>query len=151
QKSQAKDDDDAITVRPVAEANKEANAELIEVILALGSNTVAERKAALEKVRQAGERALPVLLSMLDPKQKTEDYTRVEILRCIQDCSPLNERASRILAYIAVFDPFLEARREACRVIRSLEDDGAIKELVRYANSTDQAARVGTAAAAREI
>jgi hypothetical protein len=112
---------------------------------------VAERRAALEKVRQAGEKALPVLLDLLDPKRKTEDYTRVEILRCIQDQSPLSERASRILAYIAVYDPFIEARREACRVIRVTADDAAIKQLVLYANLNDPTVRAATAWAAREV
>jgi hypothetical protein len=145
------DADEEITVRPAAKADDEATAELIAQISGLGSNSLAERKAALTKLQHAGAGALPVLLSMLDPKEKTDEFTRVEILRFLQDFSPLDDKASHVLAWVATHDPYLEARREACHVIRKAEDDGAIKQLVAYANSNDANLRRAVAAAAREI
>lgn len=118
----------------------------------LGSPVLAKRKAALEKARQSKEEYMLVLLAMLNPKLKTAEYTRIVILRAMIDFAPLSDDAIKTVAYAAMFDPYPEARREACRTIRYLQDDRAIRELVKYAPlEANTALKQAAAAALHEI
>jgi hypothetical protein len=130
---------------------KERLAKIIEDISVLGSSNLAERKAALETLRQTGAQLLPAMLAMLGPKQTTDEYTRIGILRFLQELAPLDDKASKVLAYVAVFDPYIEARREACRLIKKLQDDACMSEIARYASNNDGGVRRNVAFAAREI
>ncbi|MEI6235092.1 MAG: hypothetical protein WCT04_18705 [Planctomycetota bacterium] len=113
----------------------------------LGSPELAKRKAALEKVKASKDEYTLVLLAMLNPKMKTSEYTRIGILRAMIDLAPLSDEAARTIAYSAMYDPYPEAKREACRTIRYLVDDRAIRELVKYA-ATEANATLKQAAAA---
>jgi hypothetical protein len=99
----------------------------------LGAPELARRKAALDRARHAKDEYMMVMLAMLNPKLKTAEYTRVGILRALLELAPLTDEAAKTLAFSAVQDPYPEARREACRTMRYLADDRAIRELVRYA------------------
>ena len=126
-------------------------ATLIDKVNNLGSPVLAERKAALEDIKKLGASIVPILLGMLDPKQKTTEATRVGILRLLSEMAPLDSQASRTLAFDAVYDPHYEARREACRTIKVLQDDLAVSELAKYLSAGDPGVRSMAATAAREL
>lgn len=99
----------------------------------LGAPELAKRKVALETVKSKPDEYIPVMLAMLHPKQKTDEYTRIGILRALMEFAPLPDDAAQTLAYSACNDPYAEARREACRTIKYLQEDRALRELGRYA------------------
>src|SRR5690242_14301071 len=80
---------------------KELIAKMMDDISGLGSSNLAERKAAVETVRQGGAQMLPIMLAMLQPKQTTDEYTRIGILRYLQELAPLDDKASKVLAFVA--------------------------------------------------
>jgi hypothetical protein len=135
----------------VSDETKELLAKVMDEVNDLGSSNLADRKAAIEIIRQAGPQAVPVMLGMLGPKQTTAEFTRIEILRYLQEIAPLDEKASKVIAYVAVFDPYIEVRREACRLIKKLQDDACMHEIARYASNNDAGVRRNVAFAAREI
>ena len=128
-----------------------STAELIDQVNGLGSPVLAERKAAIEAVKKNGQSVIPIMLGMLDPRQKTSEYTRIAILRLLTDLAPLDDQASKTLAFDAVYDPYPEARREACRTIKALQDDLSVSELGRFLSSADAGVRSMAAYAAREL
>ena len=132
-------------------ATPASTAALIDKVNGLGSNVLAERKAAADTIKANGTAMLPVLLGMLDPKQKTPELTRVAILRILADFAPLDDPSSRTLAFDSVYDPYFEARREACHTIKKLQDDVAIAELAKYLSAQDPAVRSAAAFAVREL
>ena len=118
----------------------------------LGSPELAKRKAAVEKAKQSKDEYMLVMLAMLNPKMKTSEYVRIGILRAMIDFAPLSDEAARTVAYDAMFDPYPEAKREACRTIRYLQDDRAIRDLVKYAAlEANSALKQSSAAALHEI
>lgn len=117
----------------------------------LGSPDPAVRKAAFEKIAKNKADRMDLLLGLLHPKKDTDEATRLGIVRAIAELPPLTEQASRVLAYNAVFDPFPEVRREVCCAIRTLADDTAIRELLKFAATENAAMRHALAAAMREI
>ena len=115
---------------------------------------LAERKAAIEAVKKNGQSVIPIMLGMLDPRQKTTEYTRIGILRLLIELVAAGRSSfSKTLAFLdAVYDPYIEARREACRTIKALQDDLSVNELGRYAFvGRRQRARSMAAYAAREL
>jgi hypothetical protein len=128
-----------------------STAELIDQVNGLGSPVLAERKAAIEAVKKNGQSVIPIMLGMLDPRQKTSEYTRIAILRLLVELAPLDDQASKTLAFDAVYDPYPEARREACRTIKALQDDLSVAELGRFLSSADAGVRSMAAYAAREL
>jgi len=123
----------------------------IDTVNGLGSPVLSERKAALDEVKQAGASIVPVMLGMLDPRQKTPEYTRIGILRALTEMAPLDDAASKTLAFDAVYDPYPEARREACRTIKLLQDDLSVSEIARYVSSADTNVRSLAGYAVREL
>ena len=118
----------------------------------LGSPELVKRKAALEKAKAGKDEYMLVMLAMLNPKVKTAEYTRIGILRAMLDFAPLSDEAAKTIAYAAMFDPYPEAKREACRTIRYLQDDRAIRELVKYAAiEANSGMKQASAAALHEI
>lgn len=117
----------------------------------LGAPQLERRKAILEKIKQVDQTALQWLLAMLDPKQDTDEYTRVGICRALIEMAPLSEQAAQTLAFCAARDRYPEVRREACRSIRELQEDRAVRQLIQYSSSQDARLRYGAAAALREI
>jgi HEAT repeat protein len=117
----------------------------------LGSSDLDERTAAKVKILDGKNEMLPVMLAMLHPKADVDEYTRIGILRILVDFAPLTEQASKTLAFSAVNDPYAEARREACVTIRTLGDDIALRELIRYSSSEDMNMKKRCAIALREI
>lgn len=118
----------------------------------LGAPELAKRKAALETAKAKPDEYIPVMLAMLHPKQKTDEYTRIGILRALMEFAPLNDDAARTLAYSACNDPYPEARREACRTIKYLQEDRALRELGRYGfQDGNQGLKQGAAYALHEI
>lgn len=117
----------------------------------LGAPEPERRKTAQEEVKRAGLDALPVLLAMLHPKQETDEVTRIGVLRALASLAPLTEQAAQTLAWTAVYDAFPEVRREACVTIRQIQDDRAIREVLKYGLAQDPAVRRSAALALREI
>jgi hypothetical protein len=118
----------------------------------LGSPDLAKRKAALEKAKQNKDEYSLVLMAMLNPKLKTSEWTRIGILQALMELKPLSDQAAQTLAYAAVADPYWEARREACRTIKYLLEDRAVRELIKYGISeTNGAMRQAAAWALNEI
>ncbi|MFH0939804.1 MAG: HEAT repeat domain-containing protein [Planctomycetota bacterium] len=117
----------------------------------LGAPELVVRKAALEKIKLKKEKYLPTLLALMHPKQLIDEYTRIGILRALAALAPLTEQGSRVLAFVAVHDPYGEVRREACCVIRNLGNNAAMRELLKYAGSEDANLRRAVAIALREI
>ncbi|MCY3021966.1 MAG: HEAT repeat domain-containing protein [Planctomycetota bacterium] len=117
----------------------------------LGAPDPERRKAAQEKVKQAKLDALPVLLAMLHPKQGTDEFTRIGVLRALVEFAPLTEQGAQTLAWAAAMDTHLEVRREACAAIRQLQEDRATREVIKYGFSQDPAVRRTAAAALREL
>jgi hypothetical protein len=132
-------------------AAADSTAALIDKINGLGSNVLAERKVAAEAIKAGGTSMVPILLGMLDPKQKTPELTRVAILRILADFAPLDDQASRTLAFDSVYDPYFEARREACHTIKKLQDDVSTAELAKYLSAQDPSVRSAAAFAVREL
>ncbi len=151
-------DKNSVAKAPAATLKKEimapvqdSTAALIEKVNGLGSTVASERKAAADVVKQAGTQIIPVLLGMLDPKQKTPEYTRIEILRILADFAPLDDLASKTLAFETIRDPYYEARREACHTIKKMQDDVATAEIAKYLSSSDQSTRSAAAWVVREL
>jgi len=117
----------------------------------LGAPQPEKRKLAQEKVRQTRLDALPALLGMLHPKQDTDEFTRIGVLRMIAEFAPLTDQAAQTLAWAAVMEKHLEVRREACAAIRQLQEDRALREVLRYGLAQDAAVRRSAAQALREI
>ena len=117
----------------------------------LGAPEPEKRKAAREKVVQARLDAPPVLLAMLSPKQSTDESTRIGVLRALADSPPLTDQAAQTLAWTAVHDKYPEVRREACAAIRHLQDDRAVREVLRFGFAQDTNVRRAAAGALREI
>ncbi len=118
----------------------------------LGSPELSSRKAALEKAKASKDEYMLVMLAMLNPKVKTAEYIRIGILRAMLEFAPLSDEAAKTIAYAAMFDPYPEAKREACRTIRYLQDDRAIREIVKYAPlETNSGLKHAAAAALHEI
>jgi hypothetical protein len=137
--------------KPNNDEAKELLEKMMDDISGLGSSNLADRKSALETIRQSGAQMLPVMLGMLGPKQTTDEFTRIGILRYLQEVAPLDDKASKVIAFTAVFDPYIEVRREACRLIRKLQDDVCMSEIARYASNNDGGVRRNVAFAAHEI
>ena len=114
----------------------------------LGSPELAKRKAALEKAKSNKDEYLLVMLAMLHPKQKTDEFTRVGILRALLDMAPLSDEAAKTVAFSTCSDPYPEARREACRTIRYLQEDRALREITRFAFTEGNTSMKQAAAAA---
>lgn len=114
----------------------------------LGSPELSKRKAALEKAKSNKDEYVLVLLAMLHPKQKTDEFTRVGILRALLDMAPLSDEAAKTVAFSACSDPYPEARREACRTIRYLQEDRALREITRFAFTEGNTGMKQAAAAA---
>jgi hypothetical protein len=124
---------------------------LAEALRDLGSPNAERRKAAQAKARDAKWDALPLLLGMLSPKAETGELTRLSAVRVLATFAPWTEQTSKTVAWAAVFDKHLEVRREACAAIRTIQDDPAIKELLRYGLAKDAAIQRAAAAALREL
>jgi len=124
---------------------------LFEQFKDLGAPEPDKRKAAQAKVQQARSEAVPVLLAMLNPKQATDEPARIGALRAVADFTPLTEQAAQTLAWTAVHDKYAEVRREACVTIRQLQDDRAIREVLRYGFAQESNVRLAAACALREI
>ncbi|HLX64644.1 MAG TPA: HEAT repeat domain-containing protein [Planctomycetota bacterium] len=141
--------------------NRDANSKVLDPAWAnpriaemedLGSPDLAKRKAALEKAKASKEEYTLVMMAMLNPKLKTSEWTRIGILRALQEMKPLSDQAAQTLAYAAIADPYPEARREACRTIKYLIEDRAVRELVKFGVTDSNAAyRYAAAAALNEI
>ena len=148
----------AVPKAPAAVAKKEimapvqdATAALIDRVNGLGSTVLSERKAAADAIKASGTQMIPILLGMLDPKQKTPEYTRIEILRILAEFAPLDDLASKTLAFETIRDPYYEARREACRTIKKMQDDVATAEIAKYLSSSDQSTRSAAAWVVKEL
>ena len=124
---------------------------LFEQFKDLGAPEPEKRKAAQQSVLQARSEAVPVLLAMLSPKQATDEFTRIGAVRALADAPPLTEQAAQTLAWTAVHDKYSEVRREACAAIRQLQDDRAIREVLRYGFAQDKNVCLAAAWALREI
>ena len=112
----------------------------IDVLNGLGSSDLETRKATLERIKENKDEYLMVMLAMLSPTMKTDEWVRIGILRALMSMGPLSDEAARTLAYDSIHDPFPEAKREACRTIRYLQDDRALRDLLRYATMEANAA-----------
>jgi len=117
----------------------------------LGSPNPETRKTAMEKAARQKADAMPVLLAILNPKFESDEFTRIGVLRALQNLAPLPDNAAQTIAWTAVFEKWPEVRREACATIRKLADDRAVREVIRYSMSEDKNVRNAGAWALREI
>ncbi|HYF50396.1 MAG TPA: HEAT repeat domain-containing protein, partial [Planctomycetota bacterium] len=128
-----------------------SSSDLIDKVRELGSSDLKTRKEVQAAIQAKKDDYMPVLLGMLHPKFDSDEYTRIGILRVLAANAPMTEVGSRMLAYVAVFDPYPEVRREACVTIRTLGDDNAIRELMRFCQAEDMALKKAIAVALHEI
>ncbi len=128
-----------------AEPEKKDISKIYNELKDFGSSDPAKRKAALETAVQKKAEALPVMLGMLNPKVPGDEWTHIGILRALAEMAPITDQAAQTLAWSAIFDPYPEARREACNVIRRLQDDRAIRQLLAL-SSTEQGKQRGAVA-----
>jgi len=132
-------------------ASTNPSAERIAVIKELGASQPLRRQKAAAEILKDKESHVPIMLAMLHPKQPTDEYTRIGILRTLVDCVPLSDQAAATLGYMSLFDPYPEARREACVTIRTLADDRAMREIMKYAASPNAAIVRAVAVTLHEI
>jgi len=126
-------------------------ADRIAVIKELGSPRPSRREWATASILADKPAHMPLMLGLLHPKQPTDEFTRIGILRTLAQCTPLSDQAAATLGYDALFDPHPEARREACVTIRALADDRAMREIMKYAITENAAQRRAVAVALHEI
>ena len=136
---------------PAAPDPSKAVAVLADQIRNLGSPSPPVRKAVLDKLQSIKAEAVPVMLALLQPKLDTDEWTRIGILRALVELAPLDETASKTLAFAALFDAYPEVRREAAISIRKLRDDGAVRELIKLANTEDGNLRRRLAVVVHEV
>jgi hypothetical protein len=129
-----------------------SNDETLALVKDLGAPQPQRRQAAAEKIlRDKRNEALPLMLAMLHPKQPTDEYTRIGILRTLADCTPLSVQAAETIGYVAMNDPYPEVRREACATIRKTGDDRSLREIMKSANTEHNGTRKALAAVIHEI
>lgn len=117
----------------------------------LGDPLRDKRMAALERAKELGFRAVPVLLAVFDPKQNHAPELKIGALRALAELGPLDMQGAHTLAFAAMKDPNLEVRREAARTIRLLKEDRGIEWLLQFAVRDNKAYLVPAALALKEI
>jgi len=136
---------------PVSKLGEKDISILYNELKDIGASDPLKRNAALAIARQKKDDATPVLLAMLNPKMPTDEWTHISVFRALADLAPLPDQAVQTLAWCAVFDPYPEARREACNTIRRLQDDRAIRQLLNYGLSENPKQKFAAAIALHEI
>jgi len=124
---------------------------LIDKVRELGLPDPKARKTAQAEISAKKDEYMPAMLGMLHPKFDSDEFTRIGILRLLAANAPLTEVGSRMLAFVAIHDPHPEVRREACVTIRTLADDDAIRELMRFCQVEDATTKKAVAVALHEI
>lgn len=144
---------EAMKPAPAATASTPSttNADRLSLIKELGAPQPARREKATAAILADKNAHMPLMLGLLHPKQPTDEFTRIGILRTLAQCTPLSDQAAATLGYDALFDPHPEARREACVTIRALADDRSMREIMKYAITENAAQRRAVAVALYEI
>jgi hypothetical protein len=136
---------------PSIDLTGEGEKRIVDAIEDLGHPQRDRRKAALKRTRQLGFQAIPVMLALLDPEQKTKPMLRIGILRALATMGPLDESGSYTLGFAAMQDPDAEVRREACRTIRRMNDLYAVNYLLSLTIHPHKRTQWFAARALREI
>lgn len=124
---------------------------LYEQLVDLGHPSKDKRKAAIERAKSLGFRAMPILLAIFHPKQKTAPELRIGAVRALIELAPLDQQGADTLGYVAMKDPDAEVRREACRAIKVMKEDRALNYILQFAIREDKQIQFPAARALREI
>lgn len=137
-----------------AEAQKQQAAEnraLLQELRDLGDSNRDKRRAAMARVGEFGNRAEPLLVGILHPKEKMPVELRLGSLRALASLGVLSPEGAKSVAWVALKDADFEVRREACRTIRALRDDRAVGYILQYTVSEDVPSQRAASWALREI
>lgn len=127
------------------------NRALLEELRDLGDSRRDRRRAAMDRVAELGKRAEPLLLGMLHPKEQLPVDLRLGALRGLATLGVLSPEGAEAIAWVAMKDADFEVRREACRTIRTLNDERSIRYLLKYVVGQDVPTQRAAAWALREI
>jgi len=136
---------------PDPDIEKKDNQEIMEKLADLGDSSRDKRKAALERAKELGFRAMPVLLSMFNPRRPQSADLRIGALRALAELGPLDQQGAETIGYTAMKDLDPEVRREAARAIRTLKDDRSVNYVLQFAAREDKQVQFQAARALREI
>lgn len=135
---------------PGMDLNEETRA-IYDQLTDLGHSSKDKRKAAIERTKALGFKAMPVLQAIFHPGNKSTPDLRIGALRAMVELAPLDQTGAEVLGYVAMKDPDYEVRREACQAIRAMKDDRAINYILQFAIREDKQIQFPAARALREL
>ncbi|MCW8133320.1 MAG: HEAT repeat domain-containing protein [Planctomycetota bacterium] len=135
---------------PNNDLQAETNA-IYQQLVDLGHSRKDKRKAAMDRAKELGFRALPILLAIFHPKQRTTPELRIGALRALVELAPLDQMGAETLGYVAMKDPDAEVRREACHAIKAMKETRSMNYLLIFSVSEDKRLQYQAAKALREI